>query len=81
MSKLNYPLNNVQIELMKLFNTNLSDVELAELKDVLVKFYANKAIHKADAIWEAEGLSNNITERVLAKDWQTPEEDSAWKDL
>jgi hypothetical protein len=28
MSVLNYPLSNVQVELMKLFSTNLSDSEL-----------------------------------------------------
>jgi hypothetical protein len=44
MNILNYPLSNVQIELMKLFSTNLSDNELIELKDLLSRFYADKAI-------------------------------------
>ena len=58
MSVLNYPLSNVQIELMKLFSTNLSDNELNELKDLLSGFYANKAINQADSIWSEKGLSN-----------------------
>ena len=65
MSVLNYPLNNVQIELMKLFSTNLSDNELMELRDLLSRFYADKAIRKADSIWEEKGLTNDDMERLL----------------
>jgi DeoR/GlpR family transcriptional regulator of sugar metabolism len=65
MSVLNYPLTNVQIELMKLFNTNLSENELAELKNLLSKFYADKAISQADAIWDEKGLTDDDMEKWL----------------
>jgi hypothetical protein len=65
MSILNYPLNNVQLELMKLFSTNLSDNELIELRDLLSGFYADKAIKKADSIWKEKGLSDQDMERLL----------------
>ena len=65
MSVLNYPLNNVQLELMKLFSTNLSDHELLELRDLLSNFYADKAIKKADTIWEEKGLSDQDMEKLL----------------
>jgi hypothetical protein len=65
MSVLNYPLSNVQIELMKLFNTNLSEQELAELKNVIAGFYAEKAIANADAIWKARNLSNEDMDNWL----------------
>jgi hypothetical protein len=65
MSVLNYPLNNVQLELMKLFSTNLSDHELLELRDLLSNFYADKAIKKADSIWEEKGLSDQDMEKLL----------------
>ncbi len=65
MSVLNYPLTNMQIELMKLFNTNLSENELIELKDLLSRFYANKAIAEADAIWEEKGLTNEDMDKWL----------------
>ena len=67
MSVLNYPLSNVQVELMKLFSTNLSDKELIELKDTLAEFYANKAIKQADAIWDEKGLSDRDMEKWLNK--------------
>ena len=66
MSVLNYPLTNAQIELMKLFNTNLSENELIELKDLLSRFYANKAIVEADAIWDEKGLTDKDMDRWLS---------------
>jgi len=62
-----FPLSNVQMELMKLYSTNLSDKELEELKDLLAKFYADKAIHKANDIWDKRGLSNADMEKWLMK--------------
>jgi len=68
MSVLNYPLSNVQIELMKLFSTNLSDEELVELKAVLANFYAEKATSEADRIWDERGLTNKDMETWLNQD-------------
>lgn len=65
MSVLNYPLSNVQMELLKLFSTNLSDNELSELKDLLSKHFAEKAIAKADIIWREKNLSDDVMERWL----------------
>jgi hypothetical protein len=65
MSILNYPLSNVQIKLMRLFSTNLSDKELIELKDVLSKFYSSKAIEHADEIWDDKNLNNDDMEKWL----------------
>jgi len=65
MSILNYPLSNVQIELLKLFNTNLSDTDLIELKNLLSGFYADKAITHADSIWDKKGLSDQDMDKWL----------------
>lgn len=65
MSVLNYPLSNVQIELLKLFNTNLSDQDIAELKKLLSKFYADKAIAYADKIWDEKALTDEDMEKWL----------------
>ena len=67
MTELKLPLSNIQLELMKLYGTNLSDTELDELKDVLAKFYAEKAVSKADAIWDERGLANADMEEWLNK--------------
>ena len=51
------PLTNIQIELLKLFSTNLSDGELKELKGLLAEFYARKSIQLANKVWDEKGLT------------------------
>jgi hypothetical protein len=67
MSVLNYPLSNIQVELLKLFSTNLTDKDIVELKDLLSGFYADKAIAKADNIWDEMKLSDQDMDKWLNK--------------
>lgn len=55
MTSLNFPLTNVQMKLMKLYSTDLSDNDLTELKTLLANFYASKAISRANEIWDKKG--------------------------
>jgi len=52
------PLNDLQIELLKLYSTDLTPEELRELKQQLANFFAAKAIRTADQVWDKRGLSN-----------------------
>lgn len=65
MIELKLPLTNVQIELMKLYSTNLSEKELEELKNVLVQFYADKAIALANKLWDKRNLTDADMEAWL----------------
>ena len=65
MSTLKYPLSNVQVELMKLFGTNLSNSDLKDLKNLLSRFFADKAIKAADQIWDEKGLTNENMDQWL----------------
>lgn len=65
MVELKLPLTNLQVELMKLYSTNLSDKEMDELKSVLANFYGEKAIGKANKIWDKKGLTNADMEKWL----------------
>lgn len=67
MSEIKFPLNNVQMELMKLYSTGMSDDDLLELKDVLAKFYADKAMAAADKVWDEKGLTNVDMDKWLNK--------------
>ncbi len=62
-----YPqtLTNLQLEIIKLYSTNLERQELLELKRVLADFFARKAIKEADKIWEEQNLSNQAMETWL----------------
>lgn len=65
MSTLKYPLSNAQVELMKLFGTNLSNSDLKDLKNLLSRFFADKAIKAADQIWDEKGLTNENMDQWL----------------
>jgi len=55
-------LTNLQLELIKLFNYNLSERQLLEVKDMLSKYFAGKATEEMDKIWKDEGLTNDTME-------------------
>ena len=67
MTEIKLPLTNVQIELMKLYSTDMSEADLEELKSVLAKFYADKAIATANAVWDQKGLTNDDMDTWLNK--------------
>ena len=52
-----HALSNVQLELIKLYSTNLNEHELLELKNILVHHFSQKAINEADDIWQEKGMS------------------------
>jgi len=60
--ELKLPLSNLQLELMKLSATNLSNEDLEDLKDLLAKFYADKAITNANAVWDEKGFTDTDME-------------------
>ncbi|MBX2916222.1 MAG: hypothetical protein KF856_13210 [Cyclobacteriaceae bacterium] len=65
MNSLKYPLSNVQVELLKLFSTNLSENDLKELKILISRFYSQKAIKEADKLWDQKDYSNKDMDKWL----------------
>ena len=59
------PLSNVQLELLKLYSTNLSEKDILELKDVVVRFYAEKSIVLADNVWQKKGYTAENMNSIL----------------
>ena len=57
-ASLNPPLSNVQIELLKLYATGVSDDTLLELKKTLAQFFVDRMRKNADAVWEEKGYSD-----------------------
>lgn len=52
------PFSNIQMELLKIYSTNISEEELLELKKHLATFFAQKAIKLADNLWDERNLTN-----------------------
>lgn len=59
MESLNYPLTNLQLELLKLFAMDVKNEDLIEIKKRIAFYFASKAIALADSQWE------NIDEEKL----------------
>jgi hypothetical protein len=59
------PLTNLQLELLKLYSTNLDQKDLVEIKRMLAHYFAQRAIKEADKIWEEKGLTNEDMEKWL----------------
>jgi hypothetical protein len=59
------PMSNLQLELLKIYATNISDEDLLAIKRMLAKFFMEKAIERADEIWEQRGYNNE-----LMQEWQ-----------
>lgn len=51
-------LSNIQVELLKLYESNVSDETLLEMKKVLAKFFLDKARLQADSVWEEKNYSD-----------------------
>jgi hypothetical protein len=57
-------LTNVQIELLKLFQYNLPEEQLAEIKNMLAKYFAKTATAEMNKLWD----ENNWNDDVM-KEW------------
>ena len=58
-------LSNVQLELIKLYSTNLEYDELMELRKVLANHFAQKAVNGADTLWNQKEMSMDTMETWL----------------
>jgi hypothetical protein len=60
----NNGLSNVQKELLKIYANNVSENTLLEIKQILAKYFAEKATSAMDEFWD----KNNLTEQTMI-DW------------
>ncbi len=66
------PLTNLQLELLKLFSSPVSNDELLEIKDLLVQYFANKAMDLADEVWEKNEWNEKDEKNFLNDHLRTP---------
>lgn len=62
------PLSNVQEELLRLYATGIPDDQLVELKALISKFLFEKAVDRADKIWEERGYTKETINQWLNED-------------
>ena len=69
--------SNVQQELLKLFARNVSDADLANVKQLLGNYFMQRAIDGADAIWDERGYSEELMQQWLNSETPQKIADSA----
>ncbi len=52
-------LTNLQLELIKMFSFQLNDVQIIEIRDILTKYFAEKATNEMDKLWTDFNWDNN----------------------
>ncbi len=57
-------LSNLQIELLKLFNFNLKEKQLIEIKDLLSSYFAKNINVDVDKLWEKEKWSDKTMDEL-----------------
>jgi hypothetical protein len=58
-------LTELQLEIIKLYSTEMEPQELLKLKQVLAKFFAQKATNEANQIWDDQNLSDQMMDSWL----------------
>lgn len=63
------PFSNLQLELLKLYSSNVSEEDLQKIKEMLARFFFEKAKDAADKAWDEKGLNE---EKLLKKHRRRP---------
>jgi hypothetical protein len=72
MEALTAPLNDIQLELLKLFSTGISNVELKELKQILVDYKFRRVTEMAARIRQDRNWTDNDLENLSKEHHRTP---------
>lgn len=59
------PLNNNQLEILKLFSRELDDKDLLEIKRLIVRYLGEKVTQLADQVWDEKNWSPEEMERMI----------------
>jgi hypothetical protein len=62
------PFSNLQLELLKLYESGVSEDDLKAINQLIVNYLANKVQDNADLLWEEKGFSNLLMDEWLSKD-------------
>lgn len=71
MANLSFPLNDMQVALLKL-SEQLSEEELRDLKQIIIAFKARRLALLADKVWEEKGWTQETMQTFLQTHLRTP---------
>jgi ATP-dependent 26S proteasome regulatory subunit len=66
------PLNPMQLEILHLFSRDMSVEEMQDIKRLIVRYFAQKAVAQANQVWDEKGWTAADEERLLQLHERTP---------
>ena len=72
MTTIQQPFNDAQLELLKLFSREIPQEDLIEIKRLIVRYFAKKAIESANKVWEKNDWNEEDEKRLLSIHERTP---------
>lgn len=66
------PLTNLQLELLKSFKYNLDEGQLAEIKQLLIDYFAQKVSDGMDDLFEEKGWDDSKIDEWSQEHMRTP---------
>ena len=66
------PLNEPQLELLKMFASNISETDWLEIKRLIVRFFAKKAMASANETWDKNAWTAEDEQRMLETHMRIP---------
>lgn len=67
-------LTNLQLEILKIFNYELPDNQLIEIKGLLSKYFADQASNEMDRLWEENGWDDKTMDDWTNEDLRKKDE-------
>jgi hypothetical protein len=67
MTQVQNRMTNLQFEIVKLFNYELNNNELVEIKNLLANYFQNKIDSSVDKLWTDNGWTNDIMLQILSE--------------
>ncbi|CAN5574396.1 hypothetical protein BH10ACI1_BH10ACI1_33270 [soil metagenome] len=64
-------LTNLQLELLKTFRYNLNEMQLAEIREMLAGYFAQKATSEMDKFWEENSWNTETIEKLSQEHLRT----------
>lgn len=68
-------LTNLQLEILQLFRYELDEKQLLEIRDLLARYFADRATEEMDRLWEERGWTEDTMEEWSEEHMRTKYED------
>ncbi len=68
----NIPLNQQQLEILKLFTRELEERDMLEIKRLIVQYLAEKTTKQVDEVWDQKEWTNEKMDSILMEHNRTP---------